>query len=206
MVIDIDKKYILTNYKQAKYGGKATDSDHFTEFVDMDLKVIREKPKRCEIWNFKNKEAQDKFKDLTSVTTDFSGCFENNLPVFKQIEMWRSALNLHISNAFKKVRITKKKYLKPPPQKISNLIDVRNELSKKDGPTKEINQLDEEISNLEAEFNQNIIKEQFQRYSEDPENDNLQQVWKTMGKLWPKVGATLPAGKKNHSGRIISEP
>ena len=27
-----------------------------------------------------------------------------------------------------------------------------------------------------------------------------------MGKLWPKVGATLPAGKKNHSGRIISEP
>ena len=66
--------------------------------------------------------------------------------------------------------------------------------------------MDEEISNLEAEINQNIIKEQFQRYSEDPENVNLQQVWKTMGKLWPKVGATLPARKKNHSGRIISEP
>ena len=206
MVIDVDKKYILTNYKQSKYGGRATDSDHFTEFVDMDLKVIKEKPKRCEIWNMKDKEAQDKFKELTSMTTNFSECFENDFPLLKQIEMWRSALNLHIRKSFKKVRITKNKYLKPPPPKISNLIDVRNELSRKGGPPQQIKKLEEEISNLEAEVNQNIIKEQFQRYSQDPENVNLQQVWKTMNKLWPKVGATLPAGKKNRSGKIISEP
>ena len=59
---------------------------------------------------------------------------------------------------------------------------------------------------MEAESNRNIIHQQFQNYSEDPENVNLQQVWKTMSKLWPKVGATLPTAKKNHAGRIISEP
>ena len=59
--------------------------------------------------------------------------------------MWRSVFNLHVSKAFKKVRITKKKYLKPPPPKISNLIDVRNEMSRKNGPMKEVKQLDEEI-------------------------------------------------------------
>ena len=26
-----------------------------------------------------------------------------------------------------------------------------------------------------------------------------------MGKLWPKVGPTLLAAKKNHAGRIVSE-
>ena len=35
------------------------------------LKVIFEKPKRCEIWNFKSKEGQEKFKTLTSETKDF---------------------------------------------------------------------------------------------------------------------------------------
>ena len=60
MVIDIDKKYILTNYKPVQNGGKAANSDHTTEYVDMDLKVITEKPKRNEIWNFKNKPTLDR--------------------------------------------------------------------------------------------------------------------------------------------------
>ena len=34
MVIDVDKRHILTNYKQARNGIKATDSDHFTEYLD----------------------------------------------------------------------------------------------------------------------------------------------------------------------------
>jgi hypothetical protein len=177
MVIDVDKKYILTNYKQARNGGKAANSDHYTEFVDIDLKVTKEKPKRCEIWNFKNREAQSKFKIITSETTDLSECFNNTLPVLKQIETWRSVFNMHVSNAFKKVRITKKKYLKPPPPNISNLIDVRNKISGKNDCLKEVELLDEKISNLEAESNRNIIHQQFQNYSEDPENVNLQQVW-----------------------------
>ena len=46
----------------------------------------------------------------------------------------------------------------------------------------------------------------FKRFSEDPLNVNLHQVWKTMNKLWPKVGTTKPTAKKNYKGRIISEP
>ena len=150
MVIDIDKKYILTNYKPVQNGGKAANSDHTTEYVDMDLKVITEKPKRNEIWNFKNKEAQAKFKILTSETDDFSECFNNTLPVLKQVEMWRSTFNLHVSKAFKKVRITNKKHLKPLPPKISNLIDVRNKLLTKDDCSEKIELLDEDISNLDS--------------------------------------------------------
>ena len=46
MVIDERKEYILTNYQKAKCGGKSTDSDHFTEYADLDLKFVSEKPER----------------------------------------------------------------------------------------------------------------------------------------------------------------
>ena len=36
MVIDESKKYILTNYEQIKKGGKASDTDHATEIMDVD--------------------------------------------------------------------------------------------------------------------------------------------------------------------------
>ena len=50
MVIDEDRRYILTNYTQARNGGKAVDSDHATEYVDVDLKIVTEKPERKEIY------------------------------------------------------------------------------------------------------------------------------------------------------------
>ena len=40
MVIDEEKQYILTNYQNIKHRGKATDSDHFTQFLDLDLEFI----------------------------------------------------------------------------------------------------------------------------------------------------------------------
>ena len=38
MVIDESKCHILTNYQQVRKGGKAIDSDHYTQYMDLDLK------------------------------------------------------------------------------------------------------------------------------------------------------------------------
>ena len=100
MVIDEEKKYILTNYQQVQKGGKAANSDHLTQYIDMDLKVIFEKTKRCEIWNLKNKKDQNKFKLSTSETDEFSMCFDDNLPLMKQIKNWQTVLKCHIRNSF----------------------------------------------------------------------------------------------------------
>ena len=35
MVFDEKKKHVLTNYKEVKMGIKATDTDHFTEYLDI---------------------------------------------------------------------------------------------------------------------------------------------------------------------------
>ena len=66
MVIDVDRKHILTNNRQIRLGWKAEDTDQATEYIDMDLKLKTERPQRCEISNFRNKEAQQKFKLVTS--------------------------------------------------------------------------------------------------------------------------------------------
>ena len=87
MVIDEEKKYILTNYKQAKKGGKAVDSDHFTEYMDIDLNFVSEKPERIEIFNFKDEKSQLNFRKST--TEDFTNCFEDDAPLLSQIERWR---------------------------------------------------------------------------------------------------------------------
>ena len=113
MVNDENKKYILTNYGNVRKGGKANDTDHVTQYMDLDLKVILEKPERIEILNFKDKIAQSLFKKITSETTEFSNCFNNNLPVLKQVDKWRQTLDSHCKRAFKKIRINNKKHIKP---------------------------------------------------------------------------------------------
>jgi hypothetical protein len=112
MVIDEESKYILTNYEKAKRGGKSCNTDHATEYTDVNLKLITEKPTRVEVWNFKNKKAQNNFKIQTSETNYFTSCFDNNLPTLKQIEQWKQVFGSYCRKAFKKVRLTKKKLVK----------------------------------------------------------------------------------------------
>ena len=165
MVIDEDRRHVLTNYEQVRRGGKANDTDHATEYIDLDLEIVTAKPKRQEVWNFKNKEAQKKFQVLTSETEEFSNCFKNNLPILKQIENWRNALNSNIKKAFKRVRIKSKPEIKSLPPEALNLIDLRNQLVFEDGNDREIEQLNEAISDIEAEMNHNKIMRNFQNYS-----------------------------------------
>ena len=71
MEIDENKKYVLTNYEPARKGGKASDTDHATQIMDVNLTVMTEKPERRELFDFKNSEAQQNFKHETSKTNDF---------------------------------------------------------------------------------------------------------------------------------------
>ena len=127
MVIDDTKDHILTNYKAAKKTGRAVDTDHFTLYLDMDIEIVKEKPVRQEIYNFKDKNSQEIFKINTSETTEFSECFDGKNSIIEEVENWRKVLNYHCSKAFKKIRIKDKKY-KPINKDVRRLIDERNNL------------------------------------------------------------------------------
>ena len=55
MVIDEQKKYILTNYTRVRQDGKATDSDHFTQYLELELVIESTKNERGEIFDYKKK-------------------------------------------------------------------------------------------------------------------------------------------------------
>ena len=46
----------------------------------------------------------------------------------------------------------------------------------------------------------------FKSLSEDPEKGNLTQMWKKMKQIQPKFGANLPTAKRNHNGKIVTDP
>ena len=129
MMIDDSKKHILTNYKAAKTTGKAVDSDHYTQYLDLSLKISKEPPLREEIFNFKDKKCQEDFKMNTSNTNNFTACFDGEKPLLEKINDWKKVLKTQCSKSFKKIRIQNKK-MKPISKKISNLIDKRNYLEK----------------------------------------------------------------------------
>ena len=204
MVIDEQKKHILTNYYPARKSGKAVDSDHFTEFMDLNLKFCKAKPERIELFNFKNKEGQEKFRISTSHTDEFTKCFTNEMPLLQQVESWRKNLRLHCKKSFQKIRI-KRKSSKPINKNLAKLIDKRNMIIE-DGSNSELNQLNTEIAMFEASEVRNQIMKNFKFYSENPENISLQKMWKLLKKLCPKSSPTLPTAKRNHKGQIISSP
>ena len=202
MVIDEKKEHVLINYEQVKKNGKANDTDHATEYIDLALEIVTEKPKRMEIWNLKNKKGQETFKSITENTNLFSKCFQNGLPLKKQIEEWKNILFRFIGKAFKKIRIRNRPKIQDIPPKLRKLIELRNK--SEDKLYKD--ELETAISDMEAKLNRDKIIKHFKAFSDDPEMINLQQMWKTLNKLWPKVELKIPSAKKNHKGQIISEP
>ena len=205
MVIDEERNYVLTNFEKVRKGGEATNSDHNTQFMDLDLKIESEKPVRTEMFNFKNSEGQAKFKQLTSETSEFTNCFKSNESLLDQVENWQKVLKSFCSKAFSKIRIKNKNFI-PMNMKISNLISRRNVLSRnEDQESKDkVQEINQQISSLEAEDNRNKLVEKFQYFSDNPENLNMSQMWKLLKKIWPKVGISLPTAKRNHMGKIVS--
>ena len=209
MVIDVDKKHILTNYSQAKQGGKATDSDHFTEYMDLNLQLVSSKPERKEIYNFKDTKSQETFHKMTSNTKEFSNCFQNNLPIHVQVQNWRRMLKSYCQNILKKIRINGKKRSKPLNVKISALIDERNKIVQSVSDqknTKKLKEIEERISDMEAAENYEVIMKNFKRFGDNPESINLQEIWKLLKSIGPKHNNILPIAKRNHKGVLVSCP
>ena len=159
--------------------GKAIDSDHYIEFLDLNLEFTKEKPQREEIFNFKVNKSQEAFKILTSETKEFTNCFNGKKPLLQKIEEWRKVLKKCCSKTFKRIRIRNNR-TKPVNKRFSDLIDKKNELVKKGASEIEIDEVNIAIAEAEADENRAKIMKEFQYFSENPENINSQKMWKSL--------------------------
>ena len=202
MVIDEEKIYVLTNYKQYAKKRKAIDSDHMTEYMDLNIEVEPAKPERIEIYNYKDEASKVTFKKLTSETEEFTKCFQNQNPLLGQIENWTKLMDKYCSKSFKKIRI-KKNDIKPINPSLKKLINQRNSLLKYPPnfqTGRNIEDITKRIYEIETEENRNKMIKNFEKLSDNLANVNLHNVWKKIKQIWPKNGSSIPTAKKNHQG------
>ena len=99
--------------------------------------------------------------------------------------------------------------MKPLNPELSRLITERNKLMTIYSHPEiedEIVKINENICEIEALENRDKIMKNFNSFNDNPEKINLQQMWKLNKKLWPKCGNLLPIAKKNHRGKLVSNP
>ena len=209
MEVDDLKKNVPTNYTQLRKGGKAVDSDHMVIELSLNMKVLPTRPTREIIYNFKNKEGQQIFKHNTSDTNEFSNCFSSVEPLLVQCDRWKNILEAHCKKAFPQIRIRKGKLLC---SKADILIKKRNALKKKQDDEKtnceedgKLLELEKLIGDIHAEEGREKALK-FKQFSAQNGSVSVHEMWKLKKKLWPKNRETIPTGKFNHQGRLVTCP
>ena len=208
MTIDESRKQSLTNFNPLNKGGKVTESDHNVEVLELNLQFSSLKSERIEIFQFKNRDSQVIFKELTTNTTDFSSCFENNFSLEDQANNWKNVLNDYFHKAFKKVRVTSKNKVKK--SVVNDLLERRRKLKSKqvvsERDEEEIELIEEKIAEKCQEGNRRKVMENFGEMDGVDGNLVHQGIWKTKKKLFPKTKPSLPVAKKNLKGQLITNP
>ena len=201
MFIDDKGKYQITNYIPVKMNKRAVDSDHAILYMDLNVKIKKEKPIRKHVFNFKHYESQQYFKKITSETLLFTECFRNDTDIMEQIKNWQTTLFKFIGKSFKVSRVRKKKKTN---QKIAHKMNVRYQIKQNNESTKDI---DKEIfEEIKQEQMDKIMKNLKLLASEKSANINTSGVWKFLKKFCPKKSVNLPGAKFNHMNKLISDP
>ena len=184
------------------------ESDHNPLFLYLDLLFSKLKNERIEVFQFRNKESQLLFNTQTSNTSEFTECFQNDLSFQEQSSNWRTVLNKYFQKSFKKIRITNKQNKKH--SEINMLMERRRILRKKDflkeNEEEELSKLEERIAAQCEEVNRRKVTDNFKEINGKEGELRHQGIWKLKKKYFPKIKPSLPAGKKNMKGQLITNP
>ena len=209
MHIDENKQYILTNYSQVRKGRRAVDSDHVPIEISIDLKVIPTKPTRQVLFNFKNEQGRKLFQEITTHTNQFTKCFESMQPLQLQCEQWDKMVMSHCKKAFPKIRVRSRKIKGSGADKI---IQERNILKKKQDESKTNTVEDIQIIDMEMKINNILAEEErnkshrFKKFCAENGSVRVSEMWKLKKELWPKTKESIPTGKINHQGKLVTSP
>ena len=78
VIIDEERKHVLTRHIKTRNGVKVKESDHHTIITKISVKWNKKKNmKTVEIYNLKDKEGLKKFKDMTNKDSFLSEVFED---------------------------------------------------------------------------------------------------------------------------------
>ena len=216
MLIDEEREFTLSNFSQLKQNMRVIESDHNPLILDLSIDFSRRKPARIEMFNLKNKYCQETFKQETDTNSDLIEVFNTKLPFDIQCNQWFKTFNSILHKCFKKVRIVsnKKKVTNETDDLIVERIDlkkkVKNQPLEKDVKEK----LEERIKQIEKDIEEKGSNEYIKEIVDSLKalgggkkslgGDGRKQMWSLLKNKCPKSEPSVPVGKKDKSGNLIT--
>ena len=214
MHIDDARKFVLTHYSTRNGRASKTESDHNILHAKFNIKIPKAQATiKREVFNFKDKNCQDKFKEVTDKTTKLSSCFQNPEHSFDtQTESFLKQLDKVFHQCFSKIRITNK--TKVTKDDLQLLIKQKcKTLEFLDGAKSDLmikwftnykNMLESKICQLTSEKSAAIIKEQVGHLDTLSGNFCQSGMWKVKRKIYPTL-TEPPTAKLDEAGNLITE-
>ena len=203
LLIDENRKHILTTITKTKKGLKLKESDHHPLITTLRFTWSKNKKReKVETFNFQNKDCQAKFKLLTTNTNDLTKIFEKNVDLEISTKKFIKRLNGFILEAFQKIRISGNKN-----NEIEKLLNKRRALKHKndDESKKELKKLEIEIADKCAKDNRRKIIDEISGIDCNDGGVNSGRLWKLRRKLCPR-SRDPPTAMVDDKGNLVTSP
>ena len=200
--IDEERQNVLR--KNMKVGGvtRTTESDHNIIITTLNVTWCKRKNPVMEMFNYKNTEAQKKFKEVTTKTDELTKIVNMNKPIEVITNKFIKRLKGFVHECFKKVKIVDK-----PDEKLEDMYHKRRVLrNKTDEKSKEeLENLDEKLAEMYSEKMVKTILSEVKGMSKSEEGGvNTGKLWKLKKKLMPR-NHEPPTAMINKDGELLTD-
>ena len=200
LIIDDERKHVLTKVTKSKKGVMIKESDHNVLITEFTCETnISKKKEKVEIYNLKNLECQKRFKELTSKTKMLSTIFNAKDNINVLTNRFIKKMDGCIKMSFKKVRVNTNK--KSEQEKLHDI--ARNLKGKEDNASKEkLEKTLEAIAEVAEKKYQMLVKELKKMNPEKGKIDS-QRFWKMKKKVFPK-SKDLPSAMLDKFSNLLT--
>ena len=203
IVIDDERKNVLTELSKTKNGVIKTESDHNTIFSHLKLRWDKKvKQQRIELFNLKNKECQEKFKEATTSVNNnhyLSSVFDEKDDLENNTNKFMKRLNKTIYKCFKKVRV-KERVDKDKEELFNTWKKMKNESNSKE----EFAELENELAEKYAKEYMNKIKDKIGDIECDEGGFTIGNIWKLKKEIFPQCREPPTAMLDPESGNLLT--
>ena len=213
MRIDEDKEYCIMNLAQQKKNNRIIETDHNAMILEMKMKEKIKKIERKEMLNLRNKQCQEIFKVETENNQELLECFDNDKPLESQAIKWKKSVNNILHKCFRKVRISRKREKRNLDMFLTEKVDLKRKLKSNiiDEETRKriedrVRQIEFDIGEDVAEENRNAVVDTVKALgdSNNLNGSGRQKLWKLLKNKYPKYSNTVPVGKRDENGRLVT--
>ena len=142
-------------------------------------------------------------------------CFENSLPFEVQCQNWLKTFNTILYKCFRKVRVVNNEKKKDEKEKLLNeRVDLKKNIKLSSISDEMRRKIRDRIAQIEEDIGKDISEEYLKEILEtlrklggDERNLNgsgRKQLWKLLKRKYPKFWPSVPIGKKDKFGNIVT--